>query len=55
VGGSGTGEAGGGAGRARWLRPPEPRSGRAGLPRAAWLLDVLIEAGFSLGVLSEQQ
>ncbi|MGP3969807.1 bifunctional DNA primase/polymerase [Streptomyces sp. 6N223] len=44
------------AGRAaRWLRPPERRAGRVALPRAAWLLDVLIEAGFSLGVLSEQQ
>jgi hypothetical protein len=41
----------------RWLRPPapSPEPGRLALPRAAWLLDVLIEAGFSLGVLSEQQ
>jgi hypothetical protein len=41
------------------MRPPERRGGQAAgqvaLPRAAWLLDVLIEAGFSLGVLSEQQ
>jgi hypothetical protein len=44
-----------GAGRVRWVRPPERIEGRVALPRAAWLLDVVVEAGISLGVLSEQQ
>jgi bifunctional DNA primase/polymerase-like protein len=44
-----------GAGRVRWLRPPERCEGRVTLPSAAWLLDVVVEAGISLGVLSDQQ
>ncbi|MEO3751804.1 bifunctional DNA primase/polymerase [Streptomyces sp. B6B3] len=44
-----------GAGRVRWARPPERRAGRVALPRAAWLLDVLVEAGIAASALSEQQ
>ncbi|MDT0445882.1 bifunctional DNA primase/polymerase [Streptomyces johnsoniae] len=36
-----------GAGSVGWARQPEPREGRVPLPRAADLLDVLVEAGLS--------
>ncbi|RKN07224.1 bifunctional DNA primase/polymerase [Streptomyces radicis] len=36
-----------GAGRVAWAREPEPRGDRVPLPRAADLLEVLVEAGLS--------
>lgn len=44
-----------GGDRVRWARPPEAERDGVALPRAAWLLEVLLEAGSYLAVLSEQQ
>ncbi|MGP4114224.1 bifunctional DNA primase/polymerase [Streptomyces sp. 4N509B] len=44
-----------GAGRVRWARQPELRQGRVMLPRAEWLLDVVIEGAANLSAYSERQ